>query len=172
MSRSNQAVFILRNLLHAIRMPHLPLVSISGDVQLAPYRSSDRTIVNQLYRDYADRGLSLRTKVLLSLVGARLCFVARKEANLTIGVQLFYFNERDHKENTIHEGFVAVAPAYQGQNIASTMRLRSLQHFKHCGLAGVSSRVRSANAASLKSAQKAGFLVAEKRGDEFYLIAG
>jgi GNAT superfamily N-acetyltransferase len=74
-----------------------------------------------------------------------------------VGIDLFYFNWRDLRECTVHEGFIGVSPTYQNQGIATRMRLHAINHFSKCALDGISTRISLNNRSSLKSALNMGF---------------
>lgn len=163
--------FLARNLRRIRTLPTIPSTEISGGILVRAYHRDDNAAVDAMYRDYIGCHLSRLTKILLSLAGSRLCLVGQDRSGNVVGMELFYFNARDVRENTIHEGFISVAPQARGKNMASAMRRHSLGHFRKAGLAGVSSRIRADNPASLKSARAVGFSIVEQRGDEFYLVA-
>ena len=82
--------------------------------------------------------------------------------DVIVGMNMYYFNPRDVREKTIHEGFIGVIPEMNGRGIATTMRLHAKQHFARAGLAGISTRISVANKSSLSSAEKVGFVPIEK----------
>lgn len=101
------------------------------------------------------------------------CSVEQKKL---IGVDFFYFNERDLEELTVHEGFIGVARCFEGRGIATSMRFLAKLHFASAGISGISSRISKDNLASMASARKAGFKPVclgaenEKTNDEYYLV--
>ena len=97
-------------------------------------------------------------------------------ARSIVGINFYYLNFRDFKEGTVHEGFVGVAPGFEGQGIATAIRRLAVRHFENSGFSGISSRVSCSNFASLKSARKIGYEPVEKYFDDlsgelrFYLV--
>jgi GNAT superfamily N-acetyltransferase len=80
----------------------------------------------------------------------------------TAGADLFYFNPRDLKESTVHEGLIFVAEPFRGLGVANAMRQHAMHHFATQGLRGISTRIRQSNIGSLRSAQGLGFKVVER----------
>jgi RimJ/RimL family protein N-acetyltransferase len=93
-----------------------------------------------------------------------------------VGMEMFYFNPRDFKEGTIHEGFIGVLPEFEGKGIATRMRKHAIEHFRRSGLSGISTRISKNNIASLHSAEKLGFKPVEEYFDlamqeeRYYLV--
>lgn len=80
-------------------------------------------------------------------------------------MNMYYFNSRDVKENTIHEGFIGVTAEAAGQGIATQMRKIAKTHFSLLEIKGISTRISINNVASLRSAQKIGFEPVEQYCD-------
>lgn len=98
----------------------------------------------------------------LLLLGPKLCLLARDAGSgNVVGMALYYFNERDRRENTIHEGYIGLHEAMRGQRLGTFMRRQAILHFSKAGLCGMSSRVSCCNLPSLRSGLKLGFEVAE-----------
>jgi|GEM_PF-1299475 len=98
-------------------------------------------------------------------LGSRLVILAEVSVDgrwETAGADLFYFNPRDLKESTVHEGLIFVAESFRGRGVANAMRQHALHHFATQGLRGISTRIRQSNMGSLRSAQGLGFEVVEK----------
>ncbi|EPJ1914332.1 GNAT family N-acetyltransferase [Vibrio cholerae] len=97
------------------------------------------------------------------------------ESNI-VGMNLFYFNPRDFKEGTIHEGFIGVLPEFEGRGLATAMRKHAIAHFRLSGLSGISTRISKNNISSLRSAEKLGFKPIEEyfdpviQEDRYYLV--
>lgn len=102
--------------------------------------------------------------------------VTRGSKSNIVGMNLFYFNSRDFKEGTIHEGFIGVVPEFEGKGIATAMRKHAIAHFRRSGLSGISTRISKNNIASLLSAEKLGFKPFEEYFDpimqeeRYYLV--
>lgn len=106
--------------------------------------------------------LERKKLAVLRLLGPRLCLVARAAGPGDIlGMAIYYFNQRDRKDNTIHEGYIGLHEAMRGRHLGTFMRQHALAHFSMSGLSGMSSRVSSGNLPSLRSGMKLGFEVAE-----------
>jgi RimJ/RimL family protein N-acetyltransferase len=96
--------------------------------------------------------------------------------NKIIGMELYYFNQQDIKEKTIHQGFRGILPEWQGKGIGTLLTNYAINHFKNSKLDGISSRVSLNNLASLRSNMKLGFRPIEKYFDKnmneerYYLI--
>lgn len=131
------------------------------------------------YKILSGRSFSRIQKVLLRLFSNKTLIVTISDQNdykKIIGVNLYYINHRDFKENTIHEGYIGVLPEFEGQGVATKMRMNAKNHFQKSGFSGISSRVSKNNLASLRSAKKMQFEPVEeyfdnnKNEDRYYLI--
>lgn len=118
-------------------------------------------------------------KIILKGCSEKSIIIAEKKLKdrfLIVGMDMYYLNPRDFKENTIHEGFIGVMPEYEGQGIATKMRILAKQHFRDVGFRGISSRISKNNLGSLNSAKKLGFEPVEEyfdslmNEDRYYLI--
>ncbi len=112
--------------------------------------------------------------------GNRLALIAesRSEAGWEVAAaNLYYFNKRDGKESTIHEGLLFVREPFRSLGIASAMRRYALAHFGQQGICGISTRIRQSNTRSLRSADSCGFRIVDSRplpdlsDVEHYMIA-
>ncbi len=124
--------------------------------------------VMNLYQKFHDgKKLGLGKRLILRLAGEKLCLVVTDEQTHEIaGYSLYYFNDRDRKEGTVHEGDTYLLPEYRGQGIGTAQRRHALYHFARCPfLKGVSSRVSLNNQASLKSNENLGFKPIERYFD-------
>lgn len=131
---------------------------------------SFRTVssVMDLYEKFHEgKKLGLIKSLLLRLAGEKLCLVViDQQTHEIVGYSLFYFNARDSKEGTVHEGDTYLLPEYRGQGIGTAQRRHALYHFARCPfLKGVSSRVSLKNHASLKSNENLGFKRIERYFD-------
>jgi RimJ/RimL family protein N-acetyltransferase len=111
------------------------------------------------------------------LFSKKVVFIAKDVSmHKIIGTELYYFNSRDIKENTIHQGFRGVLPAWQGKGIGTSITRHAVNHFKNSRIDGISSRVSLNNLASLRSNMKLGFRPVEEYFDKsmqekrYYLI--
>jgi GNAT superfamily N-acetyltransferase len=96
--------------------------------------------------------------------------------NKIIGMELYYFNRRDIKENTIHQGFRGILPMWQGKGIGTLLTGHAVNYFKNNRLDGILSRVSLSNLASLQSNMKfcfrpiGDYFDKEMRESRYYLI--
>ncbi len=95
----------------------------------------------------------------------RLCIVAEDQSAGIVAFVFFYFNDRDVRERTVHEGFIGVLPEFQGRGIGTTMRRHAVAHFAGAGLAGMSTRITLSNTASLNPSLKLGFQIVDRYQD-------
>jgi GNAT superfamily N-acetyltransferase len=172
-----QIQFIITNLLMSLRVKPIK-TQVFDEYILRGATKSDRGIANELYRSFHD-GKDIRRSLQLLYfkfgLGRKLVFLLI-ENNKPIGMAMYYFNKRDKREKTVHQGFTGVIPPFQGKGLATVVRRHALFHFKAGKLKGMSSRVSLDNKASLKSNEKIGFTPVEQYFDEdiqkerFYLI--
>lgn len=179
-SRVEGIRFLLQNLIHAIKIKPFPGITANG----LTFRGYQKEDVKQIAEIYAalNKGANFvgPRKWLYSLIGSRLMLVAVSSGDsgdVLVGMNMYYFNPRDVREKTIHEGFIGVVPEMNGRGIATTMRLHAKQHFARTGLDGISTRISLANTSSLTSAEKVGFVPIEKYTDvhsgelRYYMIS-
>jgi len=161
--------FLVQNLWHACKLTPILPAPLGEGLLLVPCSRERVNATLDLYKNLHD-GLTLGflRRIVLRLVGNRLCLLVMEEKTEAIlGMALYYFNTRDIKEKTVHEGFSGLVPEIRGRGIGTELRLHALQHFaKHSELEGVSSRVSLSNAASLHSNLKLGFVEKERYYDE------
>lgn len=144
------------------------------------FASSDTPEVKQLLVQL-NNGVGFSGRELLyRFFGSRLILLAtisEKRAEKIIGVNLYYFNLRDIKEHTVHEGFIGVHPNHRGRGIAPLMRALAREHFRRGSvLRGISTRISVNNKASMKAADDPGAEIVERywdpamNEDRIYLI--
>lgn len=133
------------------------------DVFYRGYLYSDRSAMKRLYRDLnGKREPGLALEALYCISGRKAMLVALSDANYgpkasVIAMNMYYRNDRDFRDNTIHEGFIGVSALFEGRGIATRMRNLAKNHFARAGLSGISTRISISNHASLRSAEKVGF---------------
>lgn len=159
---------MLQNLLHARKINPLPGI-VSNGLTFRSYQKEDAIQIAEIYAalNNGAKFAGLR-KWLFNMVGSRLMLVAvsaSDSGDAIVGMNMYYFNPRDVREKTIHEGFIGVVPEMNGRGIATTMRLHAKQHFARAGLDGISTRISLMNKSSLNSAEKVGFVPIEKYTD-------
>ncbi|MBE0448822.1 MAG: GNAT family N-acetyltransferase [Actinobacteria bacterium] len=139
------------------------------------FRIAGKKDFNKCFDLYADlhkgNNLNKLRKLVFTVSGGKTIIVAMqcdcngKEIMLA-GVDMYYINDRDARENTIHEGFIGVAPEFEGNGLATEMRAFASKVFQGAGVSGISSRISEDNVGSLKSARRQGFCVVEKYFDQ------
>lgn len=125
------------------------------------------SVMNLFQKFHEGKKLGLSKNLILRLAGEKLCLVVTDEQTReVVGYSLYYFNARDRKEGTVHEGDTYLLPEYRGKGIGTAQRRHALNHFARCPfLKGVSSRVSLNNHASLKSNENLGFKPIERYFD-------
>lgn len=121
-----------------------------------------------LYKKFHDgKKLAQSKELILRIAGEKLCLVVTdRQTGEVVGYSLYYFNARDRKEGTVHEGDTYLLPEYRGKGIGTAQRRHALFHFAKCPfLKGVSSRVSLNNYPSLKSNENLGFKPIERYFD-------
>lgn len=121
-----------------------------------------------LYREInGDQTLGLFKRWVLYATGRRLSFALIDDSrNEVVGLGLYYFNARDLRDGTVHEGFTGIAPYLRGRGIGTKLRRHALRHFARTSfIRGVSSRVSLNNPASLVSNINLGFKERERYFD-------
>lgn len=129
-------------------------------IYLRGARYEDFNNISILYKQLNKIEFSNNNKKLLKKCEKKFIIIAeiKENNNLKIvGMDMFYINQRDFKENTVHEGFIGVLSDYEGKGIATKMRQIALKHFKENNFDGISTRISKNNLRSLNSAKKLGF---------------
>ncbi len=161
-------LFLFRNIHKSISIPRIKN-SRFGDVEFCLCTKDMITSVIQLNTVFHDgNSLALAKRFLIRVLGKRLCLVVKdQKTRKIVGYSLYYFNYRDIKESTVHEGDTGLLPEYRRRGIGTAQRLHALQHFARCPfIQGVSSRVSLNNLASLKSNLNLGFEEKERYYDQ------
>lgn len=182
-SMITQLAFLWMNVSQAKGLPKIGSTSYDAAFFRGCQRS-DLAQVCELYKQL-NSGMALPAlrRFLYWLVGQKLCVVAlsnmekkTKGRDCVIGFSLYYFNERDVKEQSIHEAFMGVSPSEQGKGVSTAFRRFTYAHFSKTSLKGVSCRISADNRASLSGARKAGHEPVEQYFDQtlglsrFYLF--
>lgn len=171
--------FVFRNFCKTFNMTKVTSFTTNG-ILYRGMSSSDEPQVLRLYFALNNGArLSLLRRWLYRFVGNKLILLAivqDKDGDSVIGMNMYYLNQRDIVDETIHEGFIGVSPSLAGRGIASNLRKIAMTHFAANGFKGISSRISLDNQASLSSGQKLGFQPVEKYYDSamakerYYLI--
>lgn len=158
--------FVSRNLIAVARLPSFAVVERDDLIM----RGCGRADVSRVASIYAmlngGRPLQPKLRWLLKAAGRRLCLTAHTRDDGVVGFVLFYFNERDLAERSVHEGFIGVSPKWQGRGISSALRREAIRHFTLTGLRGMSSRISFSNHASMEPSIRLGFKVVDRYHDE------
>jgi RimJ/RimL family protein N-acetyltransferase len=164
----NSIIFVFTNVKSGLKLSSMPNKLSNGIFFRGVRSKQDRQFVYDLYGlFYPEKKLHWSKKVIYWFAGSKLLMTAWDEKeSMILGINIYYFNQRDIQEHSIHEGFIGVYPEWQGKRIATNMRRLALSHFSANGLDAVSSRVSLSNIASLKSNQNLGFKPVEKYFDE------
>lgn len=150
-------VFLLRNFWYTKNMRPVQWVHYKG-FAIGPLSNHHVDAALTLYKKLNnEKNLGTAKTLLLKIFGTRLCLAAYNKDNQLIGISLYYFNARDKKENSIHEGYTGVDPRFQNKGLGTELRRLAASHFFSCGLKAISSRVSADNKASFRSALKLGF---------------
>jgi GNAT superfamily N-acetyltransferase len=151
-----------RNFWCARKISRCPSARFNGFVVRSP-TAAELAAVDALYASLTNGvHLGLHGKLMLRLLGAKLCLVALDEQRGDmVGLALFYFNVRDRREDTVHEGYVGLLEKKRGKGLGSFMVRHALQNFARSGLAGISTRISVNNIVSLKMNEAVGFIPVE-----------
>lgn len=160
-SKLNGLAFAARNINAARRLVEIKKQEIDG-LLFRGSSASDVKAISEIYQELNDRTVfSWIQRGIYSLFGQRFLLVVEQIDGIgafkIVGINIYYFNKRDVRENTVHEGFIGVIPEMCGQGIATKMRQMAIRHFKMAGFSGISTRISLSNKASLASAIKIGF---------------
>ena len=157
-------LFLLRNIRKTLTIKKIPYF-IEKEIQFYGFRLNDLKEVKKLYSELNNGKKIAFSKILFfSILGSRVLMIARHKEKI-IGINMYYFNERDLIENTIHEGFIGVTATMRNMGIASAMRKLAKAHFSSNNVDGISTRISIANEPSLTSAKKNGFISREQYTD-------
>lgn len=178
-SRFNVLLFFVRNLTALHKVVEIKSIEIDGLV-FRGYSKKDADSVSSIYRQLNDKAdFSWVQRVLYKFVGSRCFFIVEQKNHdgtlMVCGINMYYLNNRDIQDNTIHEGFIGVMPKARGRGIATKMRQMAVSHFRSAGFSGMSTRISLDNMASLVSARKNGFRVIDEyeessTGDQRYYM--
>lgn len=161
--------FIVRNFFHLRRVKNLEMV-LRDSVCYRGMQRRDISQVSDLYiRLNTGSNLGWSKRWLYYFLGQKILLVAVTQeggAEKIIGMNMYYLNARDVKENTIHGAFIGVLPEMTGLGVATNLRQMAKHHFFNAGFKALSTRISLNNTSSLKSALKVGYKPLEKYYDE------
>ena len=148
-------------------LDYIPLKEIDTRYSIIPCTGKSLQIIGSIYSELSDnRALSKRNSFLFKVCGKKLVFVLYDKVNKKIlGTEFYYFNKRDIRESTIHQGFRGVLPEFQGRGLGTALTQYAYAVFSKTSLKGMSTRVSCNNLSSLVSNKKIGFEPVEKYFD-------
>ncbi len=169
-SIKSSAVFAYRNWVKIRQNKKFTNTTINGIIYRG-FTKSDEVQIFNLY-SHLNNGakFSWSRRLIYRALGSCMLLIAERQTDFgseIIGMNMYYLNERDLKDNTIHEGFIGVLPEMTGKGIATNMRQTAKQNFKKNGFNGISTRISLDNHSSLKSAINIGFKPLEKYIDSY-----
>ena len=135
---------------------------------IEPFKQEDLKEIELLYEELNNgKKIDKSKKNLLRKNGDKICFVAKEyNFNTIIGIEIYYYNLTDLKNNTIHQGFRGVRPDWQGQGVVTAITKKAKDHFRINKFSGITSRVDIDNKPSIKSNSNLGFRVENKYFDK------
>ncbi|QIB52617.1 hypothetical protein [Pseudomonas sp. OIL-1] len=176
---ARQAALIFRDLKMSLRLPAVQSETENGITYRGMHRS-ELTSINNLYvLMNGGSNIALARRFVYWLVGNKIVIVVSKKEQgeeKIIGLNMFYFNKKDVRQNTIHDGFVGIEHSFQGLGIGSRLRRKGVVNFGGTYLSGISSRIDVDNKASLAVTLKVGAEPVEQYTDpvtgaeRYYLI--
>ena len=149
--------FLRRNMALSRGLP--PILSADyGSVSIVACSTSSFAAFRRLHMRLRDgRDFNFWRQQLYRRRGDRLVFLACDGGQL-VGFDMFYFRE-DEPCNVVHSAYIGVDERSRNQGISIALRQAAINHFSSARLASISSRIRSDNDYSLRSAERAGFEV-------------
>ncbi len=163
----NVIPFLIVNEFYSLKMDDFETIE-SEHYVMEPLKRKDIMEVFKLFKKLNNGlELSLDRKILLMFSSTKFCYILRSQDGEIFGMGLYYFNKRDVKEKTIHEGYIGLTEKFRGIGIGTEARKNALKHFaKFKFLKGVSSRITLDNTPSLKGNINLGFEIKEKYWDK------
>lgn len=159
MAWASAAHWIVRNVTVAQRVSPVPALQVPGaaELRIRGCRGADLGTIRRFLYELQQPQFARSTSAVVRLAGRRTVLVLADRNGRIVGLNVYYFNEVDLREGTIHEGFIGVAREFQGRGLAGTLRGAAIEHFRVNGLAGISSRISTTNHGSMRSALRLGF---------------
>ncbi len=128
----------------------------------APATTRQLPAVEELYRQLFGRPLLGWLHWVYRFRAAALISVLQNSDGAVIGFDAFMFNRAEEGAGIIHELYLGIAPAYQGQGLAVKLRRYSLDTYNHGSLKAVSTLAALNDLKALRTAQHAGFYIAKR----------
>lgn len=169
--------FILRNIYASFFLKKIIQVPFNEEIIIYGASRNELREALHIYSFFNKDKIGLIKYIAYIFISEKVVFVAKDMfMNKIIGMELYYFNSQDIRENTIHQGFRGILSAWQGKGIGTSITGHAINHFKNSKIDGISSRVSLNNLASLRSNMKLGFRPVEEYFDKnmqekrYYLI--
>jgi RimJ/RimL family protein N-acetyltransferase len=174
----NDVLFFARNIYGSFPLKQIPETDIDEQISICGSSRKELREALHIYSFFNNKNrIDISKYIIYFLISKKMIFIAKDiSVDKIVGMELYYFNSRDIRENTIHQGFRGILPAWQGKGIGTSITSHAINHFKNSRLDGISSRVSLNNPASLHSNMKLGFGPVEEYFDEnmqekrYYLI--
>jgi RimJ/RimL family protein N-acetyltransferase len=174
----NDVTFITRNLYVSLFLKNIPQVSFDeNNIICGASRKELKEALDIYYVFNNNNRINISKYIVYLLASKKMVFIVKDMfMNKIVGIDLYYFNRQDIKENTIHEAFKGVLPAWQGKGIGVSITAHAINHFKNSRIDGISTRISLNNPASLQADMKLGFRPIEEYFDKdtyenrYYLI--
>jgi ribosomal protein S18 acetylase RimI-like enzyme len=174
----NDILFVIRNIYGSFLLKAIPRAVVGDQILLCGASLKELKEALDIYLFFNDtKKTAISRYIVYIIISGKLVVIAKDIfTNKIIGAELYYFNQRDIQEKTIHQGFRGILPEWQGKGFGTSLTNHAVNHFKKCKIDGISSRVSLNNIASLHSNIKLGFRPIEKYFDKnmneerYYLI--
>jgi len=163
-------IFLIGNILCIKQVPLVVKstynISDNKSIRLDRYNKRDMPKLREIHKEALGCDLSLLHRILISLMGHKLCYLLRNENDSPIAFILFYFTKKDRKIKLIHLGTIAVDKNNRGCGLGNILLDKAITNLKRAeGLAGISSRVSLNNESSLRLHFKYNFITYENYHD-------
>jgi GNAT superfamily N-acetyltransferase len=173
----NDVLFITRNIYASLFSKKISQVIIAEQIIIHGASIKELKEALHIYSFYNKSKIGISHYIVYHLISQKMVFIVKDmSVNKIVGTELYYFNSRDMRENTIHQGFRGILPAWQRRGIGTLLTSHAIKHFKNNKIDGISSRVSLNNLASLRSNIRLGFRPVEEYFDtnmqesRYYLI--
>lgn len=130
-----------------------------GELSFRRGRRSDLKRVEQLYNCVFRIPMPGWLRWVYMFRAPELMSVAESRDGSLAGFDLFMFQEAEFGQGIVHELYVAVAPAWQGQGVSTKLRRYSARCYDQNVLRGISTLAPFDDIKALRSAQGAGFAI-------------
>jgi len=164
---ANVLRFLIINLRAFAQLPPFPERNLQEGGIFRACKKGEVNAILKLRNELDGQDFSGTVRFLLKFMPGKCCTVILDRDGALMALSVFYFNDRDILEATVHEGFIGVKPECGGKGLATTIRKLAAEHFSKSGaIKGISSRITLSNLASVSSGYKAGYEMLERYKDE------